>query len=111
MFMLIIFFMLTTAFVQGTLNVDLPIGSPPPLSEKNPIVLTVESDSSLLWSGERIARGDLPKAVAGAVDKSQDILVAGDKSARYGDVAELLELLRTLGVTDVTLAFEEEQPQ
>jgi biopolymer transport protein ExbD len=110
LFMLIIFFVLTTAFVQGTLNVELPVGSPPPLSEKNPIVLTVESDSSLLWSGERIERGDLPEAVAAAVARSQDILVAGDRSARYGDVAELLEMLRELGVPDVALAFEEGKP-
>ncbi|MDR1915436.1 MAG: biopolymer transporter ExbD [Synergistaceae bacterium] len=110
LFMLIIFFVLTTAFVQGTMNVDLPIGTPPPLSDKNPVILTVENDSSLLWGGERITRERLPEAVAEAVARSRDILVAGDKSARYGDVAELLELLRALGVPDVALAFEEGRP-
>jgi biopolymer transport protein ExbD len=110
LFMLIIFFVLTTVFVRGTLDVDLPVGSPPPPSDKNPVVLTVLSDSSILWAGREISRENLAAAVNEAVVKSLDILVAGDKAARYGDVAELLELLRDIGVPDVAIAFEERRP-
>ncbi|MDR3332202.1 MAG: biopolymer transporter ExbD, partial [Synergistaceae bacterium] len=55
MFMLIIFFVATTAFVQGAIGVDLPMGGPPPVSQKNPIVLSVRRDSSLLWAGAEIS--------------------------------------------------------
>lgn len=106
LFMLIIFFVLTTSFVQGALNVDLPIGSPSRSSSGKQVVLTVEKDSSLLWAGEKISSGDLPPLVAKAVASSEDILVAGDRAARYGDVSELLNLLRELGVRDVALVFE-----
>jgi biopolymer transport protein ExbD len=106
MFMLIIFFVLTTAFVQGTLNVVLPSGSPPIPAVNSPIVLTVEGDSSILWAGRKVSRDDLGPLVAEAVARSEDILVAGDKKAPYGDVAELLNLLRELGVQDVALAFD-----
>ena len=88
LFMLIIFFVLTTSFVQGALNVDLPIGSPSGSSSGKQVVLTVERDSSLLWAGERISSGDLASRVAKAVAGSEDILVAGDRAARYGDVSE-----------------------
>jgi biopolymer transport protein ExbD len=110
LFMLIIFFVLTTVFVRGTLDVDLPAGSPPPPADKNPVVLTVLSDSSILWAGKEISRENLAAAVNEAVAKSLDILVAGDKAAKYGDVAELLELLRDIGVPDVAIAFEERSP-
>jgi biopolymer transport protein ExbD len=105
LFMLIIFFVLTTAFVQGSIDVELPIGSTPPLSAKNPIVVTVGKDASILWAGEKISSWDLALRVEEAIARDEDILVAGDRDAPYGDVAELLNSLRLLGVEDVSLAF------
>lgn len=106
LFMLIIFFVLTTAFVQGAVTVELPSGDPPPISANNPIVVTVTKDSELLWGGERIASSDLQRLVTEAIARSDDILVAGDREAVYGEVAELLDSLRRLGVKNVSLAFE-----
>ncbi|MDR3322034.1 MAG: biopolymer transporter ExbD [Synergistaceae bacterium] len=107
LFMLIIFFVLTTVFVRGSVNVNLPNGSPPPVSDKNPVILTVESGSSLLWAGKAISRDELALLVSQAVAQSDDILIAGDTEARYGDVAEILDLLRSMGLDEVGLAFEE----
>ena len=106
MFMLIIFFVVTAVFVQGSVEVSLPRGLPPPLSDEEPIVLTVTKDSEILWAGEKLSSDDLAPRVAAAVAESSDILIAGDKDARYGDVAELMDLLRRHGVESVGLAFE-----
>ena len=106
MFMLIIFFVLTAAFVQGSLDVVLPRGGPPPLSDKQPIVLTITKDSEILWAGEKLSNNDLIPRVAAAVAENSDILIAGDRDARYGNVAELMDLLRRHGVLSVGLAFE-----
>ena len=106
LFMFIIFFVLTAAFVQGSIDVALPQGIPPSLSDKEPIVLTVTKDSEILWAGERLSSGDLAPRVASAVAENSDILIAGDRDARYGDVAELMDLLRRQGVLSVGLAFE-----
>jgi biopolymer transport protein ExbD len=110
LFMLIIFFVLTTAFVQGSLDVDLPKGMPRPLAARNPIILTMGGDASLTWAGKSISRAELAPLVSEAVANSDDILIAGDVAARYGDVAELLNTLRGMGVDQVGLAFEEERP-
>ncbi|MDR3254312.1 MAG: biopolymer transporter ExbD [Synergistaceae bacterium] len=107
LFMLIIFFVLTTVFVRGSVNVNLPNGSPPPVSDRNPVILTVGSGSSLLWAGKAISRDELVSLVSQAVAQSDDILIAGDTEARYGDVAEILDLLRSMGLDEVGLAFEE----
>jgi biopolymer transport protein ExbD len=106
LFMLIIFFVITTAFVQGSMEVSLPKGTPPPLPEKEQIVLTVTKGAEVLWAGERLLSGDLPRRVAVALAESADILLAGDRDARYGDVAELMDQLRRYGVPNVGLAFE-----
>lgn len=107
LFMLIIFFVLTTAFVQGSIVIELPGGDPPPPdTRRSPIVVTVTAGSEILWAGEPISRDAVPARVADALARSEDILVAGDRKAPYGDVAELLEELRGLGVADVGLLFE-----
>ena len=106
LFMLIIFFVVTTAFVQGSIDVSLPRGTPPPLSDKQPIVLTVTKDSEILWAGEKLSYAELGFRVSEALAEDSDILIAGDVEARYGDVAELMDLLRREGVVSVGLAFE-----
>jgi biopolymer transport protein ExbD len=110
LFMLIIFFVLTTAFVQGSIVIDLPTGDPPPISEKNPIVLTVTKEGNFLWAGEPGSRDRLAALAVEARARSEDVLVAGDRDARYGDVAELLDELRRAGVDGVGIAFEGGEP-
>ncbi|MDR1510866.1 MAG: biopolymer transporter ExbD [Synergistaceae bacterium] len=107
LFMLIIFFMLTAVFVQGSIEIDLPQGGPPPVSGVKPIVVTVTEDSKILWAGGEVTRSELPGLVGAARAKSEDILIAGDRSALYGDVAELLDDLRGLGVENVGMIFGE----
>ena len=106
LFMLIIFIVLTAAFVQGSIVVELPVGDPPPIAEENPVVLTITRDLKLMWGGEEVSRDRIPALVTEAVERSRDILVAGDREAKYGDVAELLDELRRLGAKNVGIAFE-----
>jgi len=106
MFMLIFFLVVTAAFVQGSIDVSLPRGTPPPLPDKRQIVLTITKDSEIFWGGKSVSSDDLLLYVAEALIESADILLAGDRDARYGDVAELMDLLRLSGVPSVGLAFE-----
>ena len=77
----------------------------PPIRQRSSIVVTV-TGSGILWAGETVTREALPELVAQALAKSDDILIAGEKSAPYGEVAELLDEMRELGVQSVGLAFE-----
>jgi TonB family protein len=110
--MLIIFFVLTTVFVRGTRDARRgpAVGlSAVPQGEK--FHRAHRAKRLLLVVGRRkIAREDLAAAVTDAVAKSHDILVAGDRAARYGEVAETLELLRSLGVSEVSNATASARP-
>jgi biopolymer transport protein ExbD len=107
MFMLIIFFVLTTAFVRGSLDIDLPKGDAPTSSSNEPVIITVDKDSSILWNGESVTLGSIAPRVEYAVSRGSSIFIEGDRAARYGSVAELLAVLRGLGVKNVSLSFEE----
>ncbi|MEA4871872.1 MAG: biopolymer transporter ExbD [Synergistaceae bacterium] len=104
LFMLIIFFVLTATFIQGKLDIDLPSGEGETSEMKNTMILTIEKDGAIFWDGLRVAQEELPELARGAGDR--DILIAGDKNAPYGRVAEVLSILRKVGVTSAGLLME-----
>ncbi len=106
LFMLIIFFVLTTSFVQGRVEVDLPRGEGTPPREGRTLLVTVRADGTVLWDGVLAASADVPVLAARAMAESRDILLAGDRTAPYGTVAELLELLRREGLDSAGLALQ-----
>ncbi len=106
LFMLIIFFVLTTSFVQGKVEVDLPQGEGTPPREGRTLLVSVRADGTILWDGVPAARADVPVLAAHAVAESRDVLLAGDRAAPYGAVAELLELLRREGLDSAGLALQ-----
>lgn len=104
LFMLILFFVLTAAFVQGHLDVDLPQGQGEPLPS-NPLVITVRSDGSLLWAGEPMALEALLVRAKEAREEKRSLLLAGDREASYGLIASLLDGLRREGIEEIGLAL------
>ena len=103
MFMLIIFFVLTSSFVNGKLSVELPAGEAAPNAE-SAVTVSVLADGSVQWDGKGVSMQEL----AWLAHKSQlkDVLVAGDKSANYGRVAEVLALLKREGVSSAGLLMQ-----
>ncbi|MBQ0055530.1 MAG: biopolymer transporter ExbD [Synergistaceae bacterium] len=103
MFMLIIFFVLTSSFVNGKLSVELPTGEAAPNAE-SAVTVSVLADGSVQWDGKNVSMQEL----AWLAHKSQlkDVLVAGDKSANYGRVAEVLALLKREGVSSAGLLMQ-----
>jgi biopolymer transport protein ExbD len=85
------------------------VGDAPKIQERKPVIIAITRDSRVLWAGELITPGDLPRLVAGAIASSDDILIAGDDSAPYGAVAGLLCDLQGLGVVSVGLVFDGEK--
>ncbi|NLL37524.1 MAG: biopolymer transporter ExbD [Fretibacterium sp.] len=106
LFMLIIFFVLTATFVQGRMEVELPRGDGEPQRESQTLLVSVTSGGTIRWGGETVLSEDLPVLAERAVAESRDILLAGDRAAPYGVVAELLNVLSQKGLTSVGLALE-----
>jgi biopolymer transport protein ExbD len=115
LFMLIIFFVLAASFLQGRLTVELPQGeSASPGRAENPVLVTLARDGSVSWGNFsvpapvasadvlRLARESLFQAQA----SSRDILVAADRGVSYGDVVELLDVLRLAGIERLGLALQ-----
>ena len=105
MFMLIIFFVLTTSFSRGEILVNLPEGQGSRM-EGEITVLNVGADGKLLIYGEEVISSDLAGIAAESEKLGRKFVIAGDKAAPYGVIASILELLQKEGVTTATLAIE-----
>ena len=102
--MLIIFFVLTATFIQGKLDIDLPSGKGETPDVKSALTLTVEKDGTIFWEGVKVSQQELSELARAS--REREILIAGDKNAPYGRIAEVLSILRKEGITSAGLLTE-----
>ena len=106
MFMLIIFFVLTSSFINGKLNVELPTGKAVSANAEAAVTVSVLADGSVQWNGRTVSMERL--AELARASQPRDVLVAGDKAANYGMVARVLALLKAEGISSAELLIQNE---
>jgi biopolymer transport protein ExbD len=113
MLVLLIIFMIAAPLATVDLGVNLPAAraEPQPRPDK-PIFLTLKSDLSLALDQSQIPRENLATALDAATngDRAQRIFLRADKTVPYGDLMELMNLLRSAGFLKVALVGLEHAP-
>ena len=103
---LLIIFMVAAPLATVDVAVDLPASSakPQPRPEK-PLFLTLRPDLSLLLGDTPVSRDLLGAALSQTTngDKGNRIFLRADKAVPYGEVMEVMNLLRAAGYLKVTL--------
>jgi biopolymer transport protein ExbD len=103
---LLIIFMIAAPLATVDISVDLPssIAQPQPRPDK-PIYLTVKPDLSLAVGETPVARGQLSSALEQTAngDKQTRIFLRADKVVPYGELMEVMNLLRAAGFLKVAL--------
>ena len=113
MLVLLIIFMVAAPLATVDIHVDLPAASaqPQPRPDK-PVILTVKSDLTLALGNDPVARETLGSTLDAATkgDKNTLIHLRADKAVPYGDMMEVLNLMRTAGYLKVALVGLEKAP-
>ena len=105
LFILIIFFVLTTSFIKSQVEVDLPKGQGEPLSGKTAVIsVTAEGEYSI--EGKEASVEDILSYASRSEQEGRNIVIVGDRRSHYGAIASLLDYLRIRGVSSVGLALE-----
>lgn len=103
---LLIIFMVAAPLATVDLGVDLPASAvaPRPRPDK-PVFLTVKPDLSIAVGEDLVARDALNAALDSATRGSKDerIFLRADKTVSYGDLMEVMNLLRNAGYLKVAL--------
>jgi len=113
MLVLLIIFMVAAPLSTVDVNVDLPASTaqPAPRPDK-PLFLTVKSDLTLALGEDTISRGGLASALDAATqfDRDQRVFVRADKVVPYGEIMEVMNLLRAAGYLKIGLVGLEAAP-
>jgi len=103
---LLIIFMVAAPLATVDIPVNLPAASaePQPRAE-TPIFVTFRADHSLAVGDDVVARADVAAALDSATgaNRGQRVLLRADQALSYGEVMELMNVLRNAGYVKVAL--------
>ena len=103
---LLIIFMIAAPLATVDVAVDLPTSNAvrQPRPDK-PIFLTVKSDGTLALGDSTVARDDLQSALDSLSnnDRGMRVFLRADKSVPYGELMNVMNVLRTAGYLKVAL--------
>lgn len=107
-FILLIFFIVTTVFVEETgVEVDKPQAASAVSLEKNSILLAVTSKGQVVYGGREIGvSGVRPLVKRMTQAEDMPVIVQGDENASYGIVLQVVDEAKLGGANSVSLASE-----
>ncbi|TKT80973.1 TonB system transport protein ExbD [Aquamicrobium sp. LC103] len=113
MLVLLIIFMVAAPLATVDINVDLPASTATPAPRPDePLYLTVKEDLSLAIGNDNVAKDRLQAALDSVTegDREARVFLRADKSVAYGDLMEVMNLLRGAGYLKVALVGLETVP-
>jgi biopolymer transport protein ExbD len=110
---LLIIFMVAAPLATVDVNVDQPgsTAMPAPRPE-TPLFLTLKSDLSLVVGNDSVPRGAFAATLDGRTkgDKQTRVFLRADKAVGYGELMEVMNLLRVAGYLKIALVGLETLP-
>src|SRR5664280_1391825 len=110
---LLIIFMVAAPLSTVDLPIDLPSSTAAPQKKPDkPTYLTIKPDLALAIGENPVKRGDLVRALDTTADASKDrfIFLRADRAVPYGEMMDVLELLRAGGYSKIKLVALEGVP-
>lgn len=108
MFMLLLFFMISTTFVQyPSIKLELPTASTAESSKPEPLTLTIDKQGRLFLNQMSIKENELQTALRKAAGKPDSTLVLrADKDVPYGHVIRAMDITRQSGIRRIVSMTE-----
>ena len=109
---LIIMMIITIPKQNHSVNLNMPIGNPPPMTEK-PVVVTidVDFDGTIIWDGETIPNRAALEAKmnsVAAMANQPEVHLRPNKLVEYKVVAGVMATAQRLGVTKIGMVGNEQ---
>jgi len=105
-FLLLIFFLVTTTYhqIEREIQIALPEAesSAPITVALRELVINVNADGTVVIGGRVTTLDELHELVASAVEanSNQKVSVRGDRTAIYGAIAQVLDICKKAGITE-----------
>ena len=109
-FLLLIFFTLTTSFVTVTgFEVELPkANSSSQQTQQNDLVVAINQDGQIIFQNRRRSEDELSGLMEELLPTHQAItvIVQADESVPHGRVVQVMDLIRTVGYEAIAVATQ-----
>ena len=109
-FLLLIFFMLTTTFVnlENRIKVDLPTGDFAAAEPSENIIVTITENNTLYLNGKLIDPLKLTESVAAEIKDEPEkiVILEADKNVLHGKVIRVIDLLKKGGAERIAIATQ-----
>jgi len=107
-FILLITFIITFPLIEQGIPVNLPKGESSELAPEESRTITIDGDGMLYLDNVGISREALSARLTELIRFSPrlTVLVRGDESIPYGQVVEVLKVLRAAGITRMALVTQ-----
>lgn len=104
-FLLLIFFLLTSSFVfQPGVKINLPKAITSEVIPKKNLTVVITSDNLVYFNNKLITVNELKEELEKASRDDYSILIKSDKKASVGKVVQVWDICRDLGISQVSVA-------
>lgn len=110
---LLIIFMVAAPLSTVDLPIDLPTSTATPQKKPDkPTYVSIKPDLTLAIGEDLVKRGDLVHSLDAMVDMSKDryVFLRADRAVPYGELMDVMEILRSGGYTKIKLVALEGVP-
>ena len=110
-FLLLIFFLLTSFMVRPSIPVALPETETAELHEKPEVSITIKKDGTLLLNGEPVAEEKLLRSIRTIYifQRTKEIVIQSDKDVPFGRVVEVMDISKRAGAKSISFLVEHKQ--
>ena len=110
-FLLLIFFLLTSFLTRPSIPVELPEAETAQLNEKPEVSITIRKDGILLLNGEIIAEKKLESSLNRiyAFQRSKEVVIQSDKEVQFGRIVEIMDISKKAGARNISFLVEQKQ--
>ncbi|WP_225073819.1 biopolymer transporter ExbD [Desulfuromonas sp. CSMB_57] len=109
-FLLLIFFLLTSIFARPLLPLDLPEAASGQVLQEPEISLSIQRDGTLDLNGDRVIREELAEKLAvllSARTRERDVSLRSDRGVPFGQVVEIMDLAKQAGAENISVVTDQ----
>lgn len=109
--LLIIFMVTSTAALESGLDIELPKTQITNEKKQDEIlIITLDKDGKVAIAGKSIADADLGESIASSLKslKTESVILEGDTKAYLGKAVQLMDLAKSAGAKNFSIAAEED---
>ena len=110
-FLLLIFFVVTTAFIEETgVEVKKPTAASAKVLEKESILLTVTQEGKIYYGGREIGLNGVRGLISRLLKEEQrPVIIIADENSRTGIVVDVIDECKLAGAKNVSIAAQRER--